>query len=818
LKAAGWMAVAILLFAVVANRVSAYRWRKINDRVYRIGWEVDPPFQVRGDDGLPTGLAIELVRDAAHRHGIRLEWILQPGSSEGALRNRKVDLWPLLTITPERKRVLHISDPYMQHENCFLVRAGSRYLQAQDLAGAAISCNSLPINEHLIRAICPSAQVRAKPSLRDAIEDVCEQRTDAAFMDEFTGLAVLFGGMPCPGRPLRLVSHPTMRTTLGVGSTPEAAAVADRIREGIGAASQDGELTRILTRWGYLSPRNIDSMTSLLNAKQRERRLIGVIGLIGSLLGLTVFGTDRIRRQRNRIKATERAYRESEQKLRLMANNLSEVVLAYDMDRRLVFANLAVEKLTGYSIAGLQGSDYINLVHPDDKPRVLACWDSLFEGANCQGMEFRLVSKKGDVKWVSATWGTVLNEADRQIGVQGCVHDITKRKLAEEALRESQERYLQAQKLESIGRLAGGVAHDFNNLLTVINGYSDLAFQKLGEGEPLRLEIDQIRKAGARAADLTQQLLAFSRKQVIQPRPLDLNKVVAESEKMLRRLLGEDIELKTCLSPSLGQVMADSGQIHQILMNLVVNARDAMPDGGELILETSNLEIDSSYIQEHPEATPGMFVLLAVTDSGMGMDEETSKHIFEPFFTTKGPSRGSGLGLATVYGIVKQSQGWIALSTRPGKGTAFEIYLPRITAELATDSDTEEDRANLEGSETVLVVEDQDEVRELATKVLKDYGYRVLEAADGAKALALVQVYPGLIDLLLTDVVLPGMNGRELAECLRELLPAVKVLYTSGYSQNLIAHRGVLYHDVAYIAKPYTPDGLATKVREVLLS
>ena len=809
--------VAILLFAVVANRISAYRWGKINDRVYRIGWEVDPPFQERGADGGPTGLAIELVRDAARRHGIRLQWVLQPGS-EGALRNGKVDLWPLLTITPERKRVLHISDPYMQHENCFLVRASSRYLAAQDLAGAAVSYNSLPINEHLIHAVSPNAQVRARPSLRDAIEDVCEQRADAAFMDEFTGLAVLLGGVPCPGRPLRLVSHPMMRTTLGVGSTLEAAAIADRIREGIGAASQDGELSRILTRWGYLSPRNIDSMTSLLNAKQREEWLVGVIGLIGSLLGLTIFGADRIRRQRNRIKTTERAYRDSEQKLRLMANNLSEVVLAYDMDRRLVFANLAVEKLTGYSMAGLQAGDYINLVHPDDKPRVLKGWDRLFQGANDEAGEFRLVSKEGDVRWVSSTWGPVLDEAGRQIGVQGCVHDITERKSAEEALRESQERYLQAQKLESIGRLAGGVAHDFNNLLTVINGYSDLAFQKLGAGEPLRLEIDQIRKAGARAADLTQQLLAFGRKQLIQPRPLDLNKVVVESEKMLRRLLGEDIELKTCLSPSLGQVMADSGQIHQILMNLVVNARDAMPDGGELSLETSNVDIDSSYIQEHPEAACGAFVLLAVTDSGTGMDEETSKHIFEPFFTTKGPSQGSGLGLATVYGIVKQSQGWIGLSTKPGKGTAFEIYLPRITADLETHTDTEHDRADLEGSETVLVVEDQDEVRGLATKVLKDYGYRVLEAADGAKALALVEGYPGLIDLLLTDVVLPGMNGRELAECLRKLLPAVKVLYTSGYSQNLIAHRGVLYGDVAYIAKPYTPDGLATKVREVLVS
>jgi CheY-like chemotaxis protein len=322
--------------------------------------------------------------------------------------------------------------------------------------------------------------------------------------------------------------------------------------------------------------------------------------------------------------------------------------------------------------------------------------------------------------------------------------------------------------------------------------------------------------AGARAADLTQQLLVFSRKQVIQPRPLDLNNVVAESEKMLRRLVGEDIELRTSLSSSLGQVMADAGQILQVLMNLVVNARDAMPDGGSLVLETADTEIDSSYVNEHPDATSGPFVLLSVTDNGTGMDEETRKHIFEPFFTTKGPAQGSGLGLATVYGIVKQSHGWIEIYTELGKGSAFKIYLPRINVNLETRADAEHRRANVGGSETVLLVEDQDEVRRLATKVLKAKGYRVLEAADGAAALALIQRHPGPIDLLLTDVVMPGMNGRELAEYLKKRLPVVKVLYTSGYTHDVIAHRGVLDRDMAYIAKPYTPDRLAAKVREVL--
>jgi PAS domain S-box-containing protein len=811
------MAVALLLFAAT-GRVFAFRWGKIDDRIYRIGWEDDPPFQTKGEGGEPTGVAIELVRDAAKRSGIRLEWIASSGSSEEALRSKQVDLWPLMTITPERKRVIHLTDPYMQHENSFLVRGSSPYSQAADLASAVIAYHGLPINDRLIHAVAPGAQLRPRSSVREAIADVCASRADAAFMDEFTALGVLLGGLPCSGQPLRLVSHPAMRTTLGIGSTFEAAAVADQIREGMGAAAQDGELSRILTRWGYLSPRNVDSMTALLNAKQRERWLFAVIGLIGSLLGLTIFEADRIRRQRNRIKKTEGAYRESEQKLRLMANNLSEVVLSYDMNRRLVFANLAVEKLTGHPISELKKVGCVSLIHPDDRDRVLTCWDGLFQGESCQEVEFRIISKGGNVKWVSATWGPVLDDSGRQIGVQGCEHDITKRKSAEQALKESQEQYLQAQKLESIGRLAGGVAHDFNNILTVINGYSDLAFFKLREGDPLRDEIDQIRIAGARAADLTQQLLVFGRKQVIQPRPLDLNKVVTESEKMLRRLLGEDIELKTSLGPSLGLVMADSGQIHQVLMNLVINARDAMPDGGDLTLETANVEIDAAFIAEHPEATPGSFVLLAVADSGAGMDEETSRHIFEPFFTTKGPSNGSGLGLATVYGIVQQSRGWIGLSTEPGRGTEFKIYLPQIEADLASETVAERQRTNLMGSGTVLVVEDQDEVRGLTTMVLRACGYHVLEAADGAKALALVQGFRGSIDLLLTDIVLPGMNGKELAESLRKTVPAVKVLFTSGYSDNVIGHRGVLCSEVDYIAKPFTPDGLATKVHEVLAS
>jgi PAS domain S-box-containing protein len=777
---------------------------------------ISPPFQLRGDDGKPGGLSVDLVREAARRRGINLQWVFWQDSSESALRKKAVDLWPLITITPERLKTFYISEPYLESEYSLLVRTDSPYRTVQDFSTAAIGLANPSIDVWQLRRRLPAARPLARPLLQSVMEDVCQKRTDAAFMDSYTAISALLEGGACADRPLRWIAVPEVRSRLGVGATFENRAVADAIRDEIGSMAAEGKLAAIIGRWGYLAGQHLESMEATLTARRRENRLTAAAGLFALLFVVACWEAARITREKNRTKKAERFLREAEQKLRLMANNLKETVLAYDMNRKLIYGNASVETLTGYAVADLEKASVFDWCHPDDRSRMTGHRESLFQGSSLQDEEFRLIAKDGRVKWVAATWGPILDDAGRQIGVQGSNRDITERKLAEEALRESQERYRQAQKLESVGRLAGGVAHDFNNLLTVINGYSDMILRELNERDPLRADVGQIRIAGARAADLTRQLLVFSRKQVIQPRPLDLNKVVAESEQMLRRLVGEDIELKTILSPSSGQVMADLGQIHQVLMNLVANARDAMPDGGSLVLETADVEIDSSYVKDHPEATSGPFVLLAVTDSGTGMDQETSKHIFEPFFTTKGPAQGSGLGLATVYGIVKQSQGWIGFYSEPAKGTAFRIYLPRIDASRETRADAEHSHANLGSSETVLLVEDQDEVRGLATKVLKAHGYHVLEAANGTNALALAERHPGPIHLLLTDVVLPGMNGRELAERLKKLLPDVKVLYTSGYTYNVIAHRGVLNPGVAYIAKPYTPDDLAAKVREVL--
>jgi CheY-like chemotaxis protein len=373
----------------------------------------------------------------------------------------------------------------------------------------------------------------------------------------------------------------------------------------------------------------------------------------------------------------------------------------------------------------------------------------------------------------------------------------------------------QAQKLESIGRLAGGVAHDFNNLLTVINGYSGFLLNSLDVSDPLRRFAEAIGNAGERAASLTKQLLAFSRKQVIEPRLLNLNTTIRDAMPLLQRLIGEDIAFTARLDAFLEQVMADPDQIHQVLMNLVVNARDAMPDGGRLEVETANVEIGEDDAGNRHDALPGRYALMTVTDTGHGMDETVRQQVFEPFFTTKEFGKGTGLGLSTVYGIVRQSGGWIDVRSEVGVGTSFRVYLPRMDGRPLPER-TEAGASTEEGNETILLVEDQDAVRSFTSTALKRYGYRVVEASDGEEAIAVAGRHPERIHLLLTDVVLPGMNGKELSEHLTALRPGLKVLFTSGYTADVIAHRGVLDEGMGFLHKPYSLDQLAAKVRELL--
>jgi PAS domain S-box-containing protein len=447
--------------------------------------------------------------------------------------------------------------------------------------------------------------------------------------------------------------------------------------------------------------------------------------------------------------------------------------------------------------------------HPEDLGPARAADSKALETGRFE-CEYRMFTRDGRTLWFRDT-GMVVRDSSGRPTLHGLMLDVTEAKVMEAQLR-------QAQKMEAVGTLAGGIAHDFNNLLTVIQGYGQLLAERLKDNAELAAEVKQIEDAAQRAAALTRQLLAFSRRQVLKPKVLDLNSVVTGMDRMLRRVIGEDIELVTKTAADLGQVQADPGQVEQVIMNLAVNARDAMPEGGKLIFETRNVELDDAYAREHMGARPGQYAMLAVTDTGVGMDAQTQAHIFEPFFTTKELGRGTGLGLSTVYGIVKQSGGYITVYSEPGRGSTFKIYLPRALQPAAAASAAARVEQKARGTETILLLEDDHGLRELAVRVLRTSGYTVLEAANGEQAERVCREHAGEIHLLLTDVVMPGQSGPEVARRLSPLRPAMKVLYISGYAPNAIVEQGTLGPGAAFLHKPFTPSALLEKVQQVLES
>ena len=511
-------------------------------------------------------------------------------------------------------------------------------------------------------------------------------------------------------------------------------------------------------------------------------------------------------------KKAEEAVRRSEEQYRALVDGVKDVILALSPDGTVAALNPAFEEITGWPREDWLGTAFAGLLHPDDAARADGLLKAVTEEGARPTAQLRIRTRAGEYR--IGEFRASAQRRDGEIaGILGIVRDITDRVRLEDQLR-------QAQKMEAVGRLAGGVAHDFNNLLTAISSYSELLLADLAAEDPRRLDVTEIRKATDRAATLTRQLLAFSRRQVLQPKVVDLNGIVGGAEKLLRRLIGEDIALATRLDHNLPAVTADAGQVEQVIMNLAVNAKDAMQHGGTLTLETSTVQIEAAeQTAEQSIVAPGRYVLLKVSDTGTGMDAEIKRHLFEPFFTTKERGKGTGLGLATVYGIVKQSGGFIWVDSEPGRGAAFRIYLPAVDeaarATEVSESPQPQDREAL-GSETILLVEDEDAVRAVARESLRRRGYAVLEATNAQAALEVSGRHAGRIDLLLTDVVMPGLSGRDLADRLASVRPDTKVLYMSGYADADIVQHGVLQPGLNYLQKPFTPDVLAHKVREVL--
>lgn len=510
--------------------------------------------------------------------------------------------------------------------------------------------------------------------------------------------------------------------------------------------------------------------------------------------------------------------RRAEEKYRSIFENAVEGIFQSAPENGFKTVNPSMARTLGYDspeelISTVTDVDSQLFVDPEVAAQVS---NTLAAEGVIQGVEVEAYRKDGEKIWLSLNIRLVRDENGKVLFREGSIEDVSGRKRGESERKQLEDQLRQSQKMEAIGQLAGGVAHDFNNLLTAINGYSSLALQRANPDDRMKSYLEEIRKAGDRAANLTRQLLAFGRKQMLKPVALNLNDVVADMNKMLRRLIGEDIQLTAKLNPELRKIKADAGQIEQVLVNLVVNSRDAMPQGGHLTIETSNFDVDHEYVSKHLGVPPGGYVMLAVSDTGCGMNPETKARIFEPFFTTKEKGKGTGLGLSTVYGIVKQSGGNIWVYSEPTHGSTFKVYLPQLVGEEAPAEECAAEMTAPRGSETILLVEDEEVVRGLARQILEQAGYNVLDASGGEEAIRLSRERREPIHLLLTDVVMPETSGKEIAQRLTSMRPATRVLYMSGYTDDAIVHHGVLDSNVQFIQKPFTPVGLARKVREVL--
>lgn len=520
------------------------------------------------------------------------------------------------------------------------------------------------------------------------------------------------------------------------------------------------------------------------------------------------------------LEQTENLLRLREKRLLLLTDNMADVISQTDPGSNLAYISPSVKKIFGYEPKDLIGANALNYVHPDDVERISkVAFEARESGKESILINFRWRHVNGEYLWVESSTRLLYGDDGQSNGAIFGTRDISERVRAEEERENIEKQLFQSQKLESIGLLAGGVAHDLNNLLSPILGYTELLLVASDNkfDDSVKGKLEQIQKAGMGARDLVRQLLAFGRKQTLEFSAVNINEIINNYKQFLRRTIPEDIDIQIITSDKVTPILADAGQVEQVIMNLSMNASDAMIDGGKLTIETDIVHLDESYTTNHIGASPGMYIMMSVSDTGIGIDDKTIAQIFDPFYTTKGDD-GNGLGLATVYGIVKQHQGNIYVYSEPGKGTTFKVYLPlgNDAVELAEVPGTDKNVVPGVGSETILLVEDSDQVREMTKSILEQYGYTIIALESGDEALSQVEKHNGAVDLLLTDVVLPGMNGREVFESLSKKYAKLKVLYMSGYTNNVIVHRGVLDKGINFIQKPFSVTSLCSKIRGIL--
>lgn len=771
-----------------------------------------PPYEFLDARGTPAGFNVELTRAIAREEGLDVEIRLGAWSEvRAALDEGAIDAAQGMFHSTARELQFDFSPPTITIHHVAVVREGGGQppRSVEELRGRSLVVMRGDIMHDFAIDHGLDAQLVAVATQEDALREVAEGRRDCALVAR---IPAAYWARERGWRHLAFGREPLLSSPYGFAVRKNEEALLAHLGEGLQLVKQHGEYPRIRDRW--LGVLDEPAGRGLL---LRHQRALGVLALGGFvLLALLALWAWSLRRQVS--KKTE-ALQISASQFRALVEGAPEAVFV-QVRQRFSYLNPAACRLFGAASGeGLVGRPVLDRIHPDFHAVVRARIDRLcVEREPVPPIEEVFLRLDGsevpvEVVAVPVPFGD-------EPGALVFARDISERRHAEEERLQLEEQLRVAQRIEAIGTLAGGVAHDFNNLLFVISGYAEVALEALPRGEPVEPALHEIQRASERAAALTRQLLAFSRKQILQPVALDLNEVVRGVEKMLQQILGEDIAIVLVLAPDLGPTVADPGQIEQVIMNLAVNARDAMPAGGRLILETANADLGPEEVERHLGMQAGPQVMLAVSDTGCGMDEATRQRIFEPFFTTKPKGQGTGLGLSTVYGIVKQSGGSIWVYSEPGAGTTFKIYLPRVSDATETHPSRvpvdEAEASRARGSETILLVEDEEAVRRLCQDILAAAGYTVLAAAHGAEALEIAARHEGGIQLLLTDVVMPGMGGPALVERLRSLRPEIEVVHMSGYTDTALAHHGALAAGMRFVAKPLNAAQLRRAVRSAL--